>query len=761
MPGEREVVLPARNQIQAGAPTRTKWSVRPCRGVHQLDVSKGKESLMPLTLEGILEDKFALRPPLVENLIQFYDEKATIPFVARYRKDQTGNMDEVKVAEVYDAIKYFNDLFARKAYVLEEIEKKGKLTDELRRKIEECLDAKQLEGLYLPYKEKKKTKAEKAREAGLEPLARILLAVSNEGDPQKRAEEFLNAEKGYGTVEKALEGALYIVAQQVLETVFLMEEFIKSAFSDGVLHSAKKRGYSGDDTRFEDYYEYSELISQLRVPRNSHRYLAIMRGVNQNALSVKFELDDGRHLHSLMTHFIRKEHFYREYLEKAVTLAYEHYLRPALETRIHSDLTEAAEEEAIKVFAGNLEALLMAPPIPYKSVLALDPGIRTGIKTVVLDKDGSFKEHTVLYLRTPEEVEKSGALLRSLLKKHNIGAIGIGNGTGSREAMAFVRQALKDGAKDMLITMVNESGASVYSASDMARAEFPDLDVTVRGAISIGRRIQNPLAELVKIDPRSIGVGQYQHDIDQKKLRESLNRVIEICVNSVGVDLNTASYAILTYVSGLSERVSKEIVQFRKAHGFFRNRESILTVKGIGPKVYEQCAGFLIVREGDNPLDATRVHPETYSVVMKIARDHALKTDQVIGNRELFKKLDTKSYLTESCQLHNLTALIEELSNPLKDPRRSFAGMSYRDDVQTLEDLKEGMIMEGRVTNVTNFGAFIDIGVHNDGLCHVSQLAERFVREPREIVSVGDVVKVKVLTVDRDKRRISLKRLQS
>jgi len=715
---------------------------------------------MPPTLTGILQDKFTLRPALVENMIRFYDEKATIPFVARYRKDQTGNMDEVKVAEVYDAIKYFNELFARKAYVLEEIEKKGKLTEELRLKIEGCLDAKLLEDLYLPYREKKKTKAEKAREAGLEPLALILLSLSDEGDPLKRAEEFLNAEKGYGTVEKAVEGALYIIAQQVLEAVNLMDDFLKSSFSDGVLHSSRKKGYLGEDTRFEDYYEYSELISQLRVPRNSHRYLAIMRGVNNNALSVKFEIDDGRHLHSLMMRFIRKEHYYREYLEKAVTLAYENYLRPALETRIHADLNESAEDEAIKVFAGNLEALLMAPPIPYRSVLALDPGIRKGIKTVVLDKDGSFRENTVLHIRTPEEISRSGALLQSLVKKHGIGAIGIGNGTGAREAMTFVKQALKDDLKDIIVTMVNESGASVYSASEIARAEFPDLDVTVRGAISIGRRLQNPLAELVKIDPRSIGVGQYQHDIDQKKLKESLDRVIEICVNSVGVDLNTASYAILTYVSGLSERVSKEIIQFRKAHGFFRKRESILSVKGIGPKVFEQCAGFLIVRDGENPLDATRVHPETYPVVMKIARDYALKADQVIGNREILAKLDRNSYLTDGCQMHNLTALIEELSNPLKDPRRSFAGMSYRDDIQSLEDLKEGMIMEGRVTNVTNFGAFIDIGVHNDGLCHVSQLAERFVRDPREVVTVGDVVKVKVLTVDRGKHRISLKRIQ-
>jgi uncharacterized protein len=714
---------------------------------------------MPLELADILKSKYSLKPDITENLMQFYNDKATIPFVARYRKDQTGNMDEVKVAEIYDSIKYFNDLFARRAYVLEEISRKGKLTDELKKKIEDCLDAKQLEDIYLPYKEKKKTKAEKAREAGLEPLAKILLSFSDEGDPLKRAEEFLNAEKGYDTAAKALEGSLYIVAQQVLETVSLMDEFLRSSFSDGVLHSSKKRGYSGEDTRFEDYYEYDELISQLKVARNSHRYLAIMRGVNATALSTKLELDDGRHLHSLMAHFIKKEHYYREYLEKAVTLAYEGYLRPALETRIHSELTKAAEEEAIKVFAGNLEALLMAPPIPYRSVLALDPGIRTGIKTVVLDRDGSFREHTVLYTRTPEESERSAGQIRSLVKKHGIGAVGIGNGTGAREALTFVKQALKENLRDIIVTMVNESGASVYSASEIARSEFPDLDVTVRGAISIGRRLQNPLAELVKIDPRSIGVGQYQHDIDQKKLKEALDRVIEICVNSVGVDLNTASYAILTYVSGLSERVSKEIVQFRKANGFFRSRESILSVKGIGPKVFEQCAGFLMVRDGENPLDATRVHPESYPVVMKIARDYAMKADQVIGNRDLLKKLDTRSYLTERCQVHNLTALIDELSNPLKDPRKSFAGMSYRDDVQTIDDLKEGMIMEGRVTNVTNFGAFVDIGVHNDGLCHVSQLAERFVRDPKEVVAVGDVVTVKVLTVDRDKRRISLKRM--
>jgi protein Tex len=714
---------------------------------------------MTHSLHDILARQHTLPRRSVENIVCFYEEKATIPFVARYRKDQTGNLDEVQVAALYDSINYYQELFARKTFVLEEIEKKGKLTDDLRRKIEECLDAKKLEDLYLPYKEKKKTKAEKAREAGLEPLAHLLISFHDEGEPRERAKEFLNPEKGYDTVEKALEGALYIISQRIIESVEVMETFLKKAFASGMLISKARKGYKGDDNRFEDYYDYEEQLSQLRIAKSSHRYLALKRGAALEVLALKTEVGDDENIHEIRTRFLKKEHFYRAWIEEAMELAYRQYLRPALDTRIFSELTEIAEEEAIKVFARNLESLLMAPPIPYKSVLGLDPGIRTGIKVALLDRDGSYVEHRVFYINSAADVKKSSEELKSLIAKHGIGAIAIGNGTGCRETLAFVNSLVKENRYPITVAVVDESGASVYSASEVAREEFPELDITVRGAISIGRRLQNPLAELVKIDPKSIGVGQYQHDVEPKKLKEALMRVIEICVNNVGVDINTASYSILTYISGLSEKVARSIVEYRREHGFFKSREKLMKVKGVGPKVFEQSAGFLIVRDCQNPLDATRIHPESYPVVVKIAEKSALKVRDVIGNKELLKKLDAKEFLTETCGALYFKALVEELSQPMKDPRKEFKTVAYREGVEKIEDVKEKMTFEGRVTNVTNFGAFIDIGVHHDGLCHVSQMADRFVRDPGEIVSVGDIVRVMVISVDYGKKRLSLKLL--
>ncbi|MDQ7823272.1 MAG: Tex family protein [Candidatus Eremiobacteraeota bacterium] len=716
---------------------------------------------MEAQLVDLVAAKSGVQRLYVEHLVALYDDKATIPFVSRYRKDQTGNLDEVGVARVYDAIKYFRDLSERKAFVLGEIERKGKLTMELRAAIETCTDARILEDLYLPYKEKRKTKADKAREAGLEPLARMLLAKENLGDAKVLALDFAKAGTDYDTVEKALEGALYIISQQVLESVNLMESFLKSSFSSGVLISKKKRGYNGEDHRFEDYYDFTEALKALCLPRNSHRYLAIRRGAEQGALSMKAEVDEGAHLFALRERFLLRSYYYQEYVEKAIEIAYSQYIRPALETRIQNELSEAAEMEAIKVFARNLDALFMAPPIPYRSVLGMDPGLRTGIKVAVLDRDGTFLDHRVFHILSAGEAKKAKESLVALIKKHSIGAVGVGNGTGSREAMAFVRDAVKEVSHDIIVALVDEAGASVYSASELAREEFPDLDVTVRGAISIGRRLQNPLAELVKIDPKSIGVGQYQHDVDQKKLREALQRVIEICVNHVGVDLNTASHAILTYISGLSDKVARSIVEHRKNHGFYKSRGELLKVKGLGPKAYEQCAGFLRIRGGKNPLDGTGVHPESYGVVEKMAGDCNLSVSALLGNRNVLQALDRSRYLTATCQAHNFDALLDSLLNPGKDPRKEFRTVAFREGIEGIDDVKEEMLFEGRVTNVTNFGAFIDIGVHTDGLCHKSQLAERFVADPSEVVKVGDIVTVKVLAVDYGKRRISLKLLVS
>lgn len=713
---------------------------------------------MPQDLKEIIKEKFKLRADHVENIIGYYDDKATIPFVSRYRKDQTGNLDEVQISSIYDSIKYYNDLFARKVFIIDEIEKKGKMTDELRKKLEECLDAKKLEDIYLPYKEKKKTKAEKAREAGIEPLADFLLSFQNLGDPLIKATQLINAEKGYDTELKVIEGAYYIIAQRVIEKTDLMETFLKNAFLNGTMTSKKKKGYEGDDNRFEDYYEYNEDLSHLRIPKNSHRFLAISRGLNLNILSIKLEVEDDVNIHELKACFIKKEHFYKEHIIKAVEIAYREYIHPALDTRIMSELTENAETEAIKVFTRNLESLLMSPPIPYTNVLGLDPGIRTGIKTAVLDKDGTYKAHCVLYINSLQEIKKSGETLFALITKYDIGAISIGNGTGSRETLAFVKNLIKEKGLKPVVAIVDESGASVYSASEIAREEFPDLDVTVRGAISIGRRLQNPLAEIVKIDPKSIGVGQYQHDVDQKHLKEALERVIQICVNNVGIDINTSSYAILTYISGLSEKISKNIIDYRKKNGFLKNRKELLEIKGIGPKVFEQCAGFLMIRKGDNPLDGTRVHPESYPIIKRIAESNKLDMGNLIGNKAVLGSLNSSDYLNETYQIHNFKSLLDELANPLQDPRKEYRNISYKDGIEKIEDVKEGMTFEGRVTNVTNFGAFIDIGVHQDGLCHISQLAsDRFVKEPGEIVSVGDIVSVSVTGVDRQKKRISLK----
>ena len=712
---------------------------------------------MQKSLTELVCEKTGVAPIFVDNLITFYDEKATIPFVSRYRKDQTGNLDEIQVASAYDSIKLYNDLFDRKTFILEEIEKKGKLTDELRAKIENCYDPKKLEALYLPYKEKRKTKADKAKEAGLEPLAIILMGSDNQGKAIELAQNYINTEKGYDTPEKVLEGALYIVSQSVMETIDLMDYFVKSSFESGTLHATKKKGYDGADMRFEDYYEYSESLKNLQNPKSSHRYLAIKRGEECGALSLKTEVDEASHIFRVYEKFIKKEHFYKDELRDGCNIAYTNYLRNAIDTRITQELTEIAEQEAISVFAKNLESLFMAPPIPYRNVIGLDPGIRTGIKTAVLDKDGKFIENAVLYINSPLEKDQSALKLRSLIKKHKIGAVGVGTGTGSKEAFALAQAVAKAESADIITALVDEAGASVYSASEIAREEFPDLDLTVRGAISIGRRLQNPLAELVKVDPRSVGVGQYQHDVDQKKLKESLERVVQICVNNIGVDLNTASYSILTHISGLAEKVAKSIVEYREKNGMFKSREELKKVKGIGAKVYEQCAGFLRIRDGKNPLDNTRVHPESYETVALIAKDMSMNMSELIGNKTVISTLDIKKYLSDNLGEHTLKTIAEDLKHPARDPRKEFRNVKFLEGVDKIEDLKNDMLMEGRVTNVTNFGAFIDIGVHQDGLCHISQMGDRFIKDPSEVMKVGDIVKVKVIGVDIPKKRVSLK----
>ncbi len=704
---------------------------------------------MTMKLEELVSEDTGIKIEFVNNLIELFDENATIPFVSRYRKDKTGGLDEIAVAGVYDSIEKFRTLADRKVFIKSEIEKKGKLTEELILTIDECKDPKKLEDIYLPYKDKKKTKAEKAKEAGLGDFAVILMGSEDKGNPEELAVNYINVEAKFDTVEKVLEGALDIITQDVVEKSDLIEYFLKTAINSGFLTSEVKKGFDGSDRRFEEYYGYSEKISSLIQPRCSHRYLAMRRGEECGALTLKSEVSEEEHIFTLKNKYMTGQHFYKDIVEKAVERAYNQYLRPALETRIKQELFEVAQNEAISVFSKNMESILMAPPIPPRNVIGMDPGIRTGIKTAILDKDGKYLANTVLKINTPFEKDRALLELKVLIKKYKTGAIGVGTGTGSKETLSFAKQAVKELGEDVIVALVDETGASVYSASEVAREEFPDLDLTVRGAISIGRRLQNPLAELVKVDPRSAGAGQYQHDLDQKKLKAALERVIQICVNNIGVDINTASYSILAKISGLAEKTAKNIVKFREENGFFKDRGEIKKVKGIGPKSFEQCAGFLRIREGKNPLDSTRVHPESYSLVVKIADDLKVKIEDLIGNKDILSKIDTKKYIDDKTGKHTVESVIEDLKYPALDPRKEFRNVNFLEGIDKIEDLKPNMVTEGVVKNITNFGAFIDVGVHQDGLCHISKMKGKSLR-------TGDIVTVKIISADPFKKRISL-----
>ncbi len=704
---------------------------------------------MTMKLEELVSEDTGVKIEFVNNLIELFDENATIPFVSRYRKDKTGGLDEIAVASVYDSIEKFRTLADRKVFIKSEIDKKGKLTEELILAIDECKDPKKLEDIYLPYKDKKKTKAEKAKEAGLGDLAIILMGSEDKGLPEELAVNYINVEAKFDTVEKVLEGALDIITQDVVEKSDLIEYFLRSAINTGFLTSEVKKGFDGSDRRFEEYYGYSEKISSLIQPRCSHRYLAMRRGEECGALTLKSEVSEEEHIFTLKNKYMTGQHFYKDFVEKAVERAYNQYLRPALETRIKQELFEVAQNEAISVFSKNMESILMAPPIPPRNVIGMDPGIRTGIKTAILDKDGKYLANTVLKINTPFEKDRALLELKVLIKKYKTGAIGVGTGTGSKETLSFAKQAVKELGEDVIVALVDETGASVYSASEVAREEFPDLDLTVRGAISIGRRLQNPLAELVKVDPRSAGAGQYQHDLDQKKLKAALERVIQICVNNIGVDINTASYSILAKISGLAEKTAKNIVKFREENGFFKDRGEIKKVKGIGPKSFEQCAGFLRIREGKNPLDSTRVHPESYSLVVKIADDLKVKIEDLIGNKDILSKIDTKKYIDDKTGKHTVESVIEDLKYPALDPRKEFRNVNFLEGIDKIEDLKPNMVTEGVVKNITNFGAFIDVGVHQDGLCHISKMKGKNLR-------TGDIVTVKIISADPFKKRISL-----
>jgi uncharacterized protein len=684
--------------------------------------------------------------------IELLDEHGTIPFIARYRKEVTGNLDEVQIRAIEEKLAYFRELEDRRETILRTIADQGKLTDDLRARIEATLEKSELEDLYLPYKPRRRTKATIAREKGLEPLATYIWEQQPGPLPLAQlAATFVNAERAVATPEEALEGARHIVAETIAENADFRKGLRRMMFEEGVVVSSKTDGAVDDQEKFKMYYDYREPVN--KIP--SHRMLAIRRGETENVLYFNIELDPERSLVWLKSRVHRRPGDWTPHLELATHDSWKRLLNLSIQSEVRLELKQQADLEAIKVFRENLENLLLAPPAGQVAVLALDPGIRTGCKVAVVDETGKFLGHDVIYPHQPKnDFAGSARILKALIAEHNVRAIAIGNGTASRETDAFVREFLKQESLDGIFTvMVNESGASIYSASDIARQEFPDLDLTVRGAISIARRLQDPLAELVKIDPKSIGVGQYQHDVDQSQLQKSLETVIESCVNRVGVDLNTASWALLRYVAGVTERTAQKIVEFRDYKGKFRSRVQLRTVAGVGPKSFEQAAGFLRIRGGENPLDFTAVHPESYPVVEQIAQLLGVSIADLIHKPELLTSVKRENL---SAGVYTVNDILEELKKPGRDPRDKFIAPKFDDQVKELADLKPGMTLEGIVTNVTKFGAFVDVGVHQDGLVHISELSNRYIKDPAEAVKVGQIVKVQVLNADTKTKRIAL-----
>ncbi|NUP07928.1 MAG: RNA-binding transcriptional accessory protein [Polyangiaceae bacterium] len=703
----------------------------------------------------ILADELALPISSVSAAVKLLAEGATVPFIARYRKEATGGLDEVQLRAIEERRTYLVELAERRASVIEEISKQGKLTPALEAKLKSAKTKAEVEDLYLPYKPKRRTRAMIAKERGLEPLAELLWKQGSTDDPQTLAARFVDAGKEVPDVAAALAGARDIVAERVADTAEVRKHVRDTMAKDGVLKVEKTKEFADKPTKFDTYATYEEPVANMP----SHRVLAIRRGETENVLRANLTVDAPKLVGDIgqKAGATPKGPWAGE-MEKAVGDAYKRLLAPTCEVDVRVELKMRADREAVTVFAQNLRELLLAAPYGTKTVLGIDPGQRTGCKCVVLDPTGKLLENATIYIvQGDSALDKARATLKAMLAKHDIRAIAVGNGTHGRETESFVRDVLKDTEKkDVLCIPVSEAGASVYSASDVAREEFPELDLTVRGAISIARRLQDPLAELVKIDPKSIGVGQYQHDVSAVLLEKKLDEVVESCVNLVGVELNTASAPLLSRVSGIGPTLAKRIVAHRNDKGAFGSRKALLDVAGVGPRTFEQCAGFLRVQGGEHPLDASAVHPERYELVEKIAKDLGVAVHKLVGDADLIGKIDARKYATGDVGEFTLNDIVAELKKPGRDPRKNFEPPAFRDDVRTLEDLKEGMVLEGVVTNVTAFGAFVDIGVHQDGLVHVSELADRFVKDPAEVAKVGDKVKVRVLEVDLTRKRIRL-----
>lgn len=690
----------------------------------------------------------------VTAVMALLDEGSTVPFIARYRKEVTGGLDEVEITAVKDRLTFHRELFDRKKTVLGTIASQGKLTDELREAILATETRTALEDLYAPYRPKRRTRATIAKEKGLEPLAdRIWAQDDTTGDPLEIAKTFVDAEKGVETVDDALAGARDILAERIAETAEWRAEIRELTRKEGKLRCKAARGKADETSKFQDYYDHAEPVSA--IP--SHRVLAIRRGEKEGFLSFAISMDEERARSLLTTHVVtERASIWTEALIAAAHDAYDRLLSVQVETDLRTDLKGAADETAVEVFAENLKELLLAAPFGPRGTIGIDPGFRTGCKVAVLDGTGRLVEHGVVYPTEPrKDVAGTEKALGGWISKHDVAAIAIGNGTGGRETFQVVRSYLAENHPQVVAILVNESGASVYSASPVAREELPDVDLTVRGAVSIGRRLQDPLAELVKIDPKSIGVGQYQHDVDQKRLREKLDDVVVSCVNKVGVDANTASASLLSYVAGLGPSLAKALVKHRDSNGPFDSRDGLTSVPRLGAKTFEQCAGFLRIK-GSNPLDDSAVHPERYGLVERIASDLGVEVQALVGASDRLKAIEVDRYVGDDVGRYTLDDIVSELEKPGRDPRADFEAPEYRDDVNSIGDLTEGMDLSGVVTNVTHFGAFVDIGVHQDGLVHVSELAHRFVKDASEVVRVGQKVQVRVTSIDRDRNRIGL-----
>lgn len=694
----------------------------------------------------IIAKETGLAADKVRNTVELLEGGATVPFIARYRKEATGSMDEVAIGNIKDMHERLKAIVQRKDTVIATIEEQGKLTPELKKRIENCFDAVELEDIYLPYKPKRRTRATMAKERGLEPLADLILLQQNV-DLKGRARGFVCAD--VPTADDALAGACDIIAERVSEDEGARNAMRRLFARRGVLVSKVVKGKEADGIKYADYYEWQENISRI----SSHRLLAIMRGEDEGFLRMSICVDADEAVEMLNRRFVKRPSSSRAFIEAAVADGFKRLLAPSMENETRGNAKQRADDEAIAVFAENLRQLLMSSPLGQKRVLAIDPGFRTGCKVVVLDSQGNLVHHTVIYPHPPQNDRDAAArIITSLVNDYAIEAFAIGNGTAGRETEDFVRR-LGLGAD---IFPVNEDGASVYSASAVAREEFPDEDVTVRGAVSIGRRLIDPLSELVKIEPRSIGVGQYQHSVDQTKLKERLDVVVESCVNKVGVNVNTATKQILTHISGLGPVLADNIVKYRAANGDFRTRKELLNVPRLGNKAFEQAAGFLRVVGGDNPLDSTAVHPESYNIVIRMAKDCGVSLEQFIADGELRKKVELRRYVTDKVGMPTLTDIMDALNKRGLDPREQAKAFSFDPNVHEIEDLHVGMVLPGLVSNITAFGAFVNIGVHQDGLVHISQLADKFVSSPGDVVKLGQQVMVRVVDVDLKRRRISL-----